>query len=563
MLLHLHVKNLALIRETQIDFTEGLNILTGETGAGKSIIIGSISTALGGKISREMLRADADYALVELVFEADHPALLEKLKELDIPMEDGQLILSRRISGSRSICRLNGVTVSTATLREVSSFLIDIHGQHEHQSLLNKKKHLEVLDDFCGGSLAPVKEELHSVYRECQRLKKELEAVSMDESARMREQSLLEFEVQEIEEASLKDGEDTELETVYRKMVNGKKIMESVALVQELIAGEEASASEQTGRACRELSSAVRYDEALENLSVQLQEIDSMLADLSRELGDYAEGMEFSAEDFARTEERLNVLNHLKAKYGGSIEEIRNAYQEKQERLDVLINFEQHRAKLKKAYDGSCKKLEELCEKAHGIREEAASRLAGLMRRQLEELNFLDVRFEIAVTKTDHPTQEGSDEVEFLISTNPGEPLNALGKIASGGELSRVMLAIKTVLADQDAIDTVIFDEIDAGISGRTAQKVSEKLALIGRSRQVICITHLAQLAAMADSHYCIEKRAVEGSTVTDIRRLSEEEITEELARILGGAEITDAVRDNAREMKKLAAQLKQKKDTP
>lgn len=560
MLQHLHVKNLALIREAEIDFTEGLNILTGETGAGKSIIIGSITMALGGRVAKEMIREDAGQALIELVFTADRPELLVWLQRMDIPAEDGQLILSRKISGSRSICRINGETVSTAALKEAASFLIDIHGQHEHQSLLNRKKHQEILDAYAHGRLGALKDRISEAYRALRELEKELEQASLDENGRIREQELLEFEISEIEDAALEDGEDERLEQEYRRMVNGKKILEALSAAKALCGGEDASASEQIGRACREVLGALRFDGELESLAEQIQQIDGMLADFSRELSDYMDGLEFSEQDFLDTEERLNRINHLKAKYGQTITEIRAYQAEKQERLDILIHFEEYTAKLRQDCRKAEKTLEELCRQAHAIREEEAQRLERLMQEQLEELNFLDVRFRIEVRDTGQYTAEGSDEVEFMISTNPGEPLKPLGKIASGGELSRVMLAIKTVLADQDAIGTVIFDEIDTGISGRTAQKVSEKLALIGKSRQVICITHLAQLAAMADSHYCIEKHAADGSTETVIRRLSEEEAAEELARILGGARITESVRENAREMRKLALQLKNKR---
>ncbi len=560
MLQHLHVKNLALIREAEIDFTEGLNILTGETGAGKSIIIGSITMALGGKVSREMLREGADSALAELVFFSDNGELKARLEELELPWEDGQIILSRKISGSRSICRLNGETVSAAVMKEAASYLIDIHGQHEHQSLLNKKKHLEILDEYAHVRLEPLRARLAECSTASLKLKKELEGLSMDEKARAREQSLLEFELREIEEANLQDGEDELLEQSYRRMVNGKRILETLTMVQALSVGEESSASDSVGRACRELMGVVRYDEALSSLSEQLSELDSMLQDFGRELDSYMASLEFSEQEFRETEERLNVINHLKSKYGQSIEEIRAAQEEKQARLDLLTNLEQQRGNFQREYEKAVEEWEENCRQAHEVREQAAQELSGRMLSQLRELNFLDVQFEIRVAKTGKPTASGWDEVEFLISTNPGEPLKPLGKIASGGELSRVMLAIKTVLADQDAIDTVIFDEIDAGISGRTAQRVSEKLSLIGRSRQVICITHLAQIAAMADSHYCIEKQAVDGSTVTSIRRLKEEETTEELARILGGARITDAVRENAAEMKKLAKKFKKGK---
>ena len=557
MLLHLHVKNLALIRETEIDFTEGLNILTGETGAGKSILIGSMTMALGGKVSREMVREDADYALVELVFATDRPEIRKKLRELDIPMEDDQIILSRKISGSRSICRLNGETVSTAVLREVSGMLIDIHGQHEHQSLLSKRKHLEILDSYAHEQLDPVLKELKEYYQQCRKLQEELQDICMDEAERLREQSLLEFELNEIEEARLQDGEDERLEQDYRKMVNSRRIMEVLGTVRTLCVGEETSASDLTGRSCRELSGITHFDEALDSLSEQLQQIDSMLADFSRELDDYMEDLDFSEQDFIETEERLNLVNHLKSKYGSTLEEIQSYAEQQQERLDLLVHLEQRRDVLQREYEKSEQQLKGQCKKAHEIRGAAAKVLEQRMQKELSELNFLDVRFGIRVEEGENPGVDGWDDVEFLISTNPGEPVKPLGKIASGGELSRVMLAIKTVLADQDSIDTVIFDEIDTGISGRTAQRVSEKLALIGRSRQVICITHLAQLAAMADSHYCIEKQAVNGETQTRIRRLTEEEVPMELARILGGAEITDAVLDNAREMKRLAVQYK------
>lgn len=559
MLLHLHVKNLALIRETEIDFSEGLNILTGETGAGKSILIGSMTIALGGKVPKEMLREDAEYALVELVFSVDQPKLLQRLQELDIPMEGGELILSRKISAGRSICRLNGETVSTSVLREISSKLIDIHGQHEHQSLLQKKKHMEILDAYAHGELSPVMTRLEERWQACQRIEKELEQARADISTRAREQALLEFEIQEIEEADLKEDEDELLEQSYRKMVNSRNIMEALTSVQKLCAGEDMSASEQTGRACRELGSILKYDENLESLNSQLQEIDGQLQDFARELEDYMEGLEFSEQEFRETEDRLNLINHLKAKYGQTIPEIKIYQEEKQNRLDRIVNSEQYMKKLQEDYEKASEELRGYCQTAHEIRVNAAGKLTALMQEQLGELNFLDVRFEIAVRDTGVPSGNGYDDVEFLISTNPGEALKPLGKIASGGELSRVMLAIKTVMADQDEIHTVIFDEIDTGISGRTAQKISEKLAVIGQSRQVICITHLAQLASMADSHYCIEKQAVDGSTQTQIRRLSGEAITEELARILGGARITDAVRWNAMEMKRLALEFKKK----
>ena len=306
MLLHLHVKNLALIREAEIDFSEGLNILTGETGAGKSILIGSMTMALGGKVPREMVREDADYALSELVFTADRPEIRHKLEELGIPAEDEQVILSRKISKGRSICRLNGETVSTSVLKDVASCLIDIHGQHEHQSLLNKRKHLEILDEYAAEALADVKKALRKQYDIVKKLRRELEEASMDENDRMREQSLLEFEVQEIEEANLKVGEDEELEERFRKMSNSRRIVEALGIVQHLCMHGEPSATELIGRSCRELSGVERYGKEMESLSSQLQELDAMLSDFGRELESCMEDLEFSEQEFqeTRSEER-------------------------------------------------------------------------------------------------------------------------------------------------------------------------------------------------------------------------------------------------------------------
>ena len=559
MLTHLHVKNLALIREVEIDFTEGLNILTGETGAGKSIVIGSVSLALGGKVSREMVRPGADYGLAELVFLVNREKQKEKLLELGITPEEDQVIISRKISDGRSINKINGETVTLSQLRETASLLIDVHGQHEHQSLLQKKKHLEILDEFAKEELGPVKEKLAGAFQNWKKLKKQLQEAQMDEESRLREISLLEFEMDEIGKAELVPGEDEELERRYRRMTNARKLMEAAGSAYALTGYEEESgAGAVIGRAVRELQSAASFDEELSGLASLLSDVDGLLNDFNREMSDYLTSLEFDKKEFSETEERLNLLNYLKSRYGHTLEEIL-AYQEKQEqRLAALQDYDRYlqdlEARLKKAEE----ELQDLCAEASGIRQRYGKMLCEKIKEHLIDLNFLNVEFEMAFEELPEYTAQGKDSAEFLISTNPGEPLRPLMKIASGGELSRIMLAIKTVLADRDEIDTVIFDEIDVGISGRTAQKVSEKMMLIGRTRQVICITHLAQIAAMADSHYRIEKQVEEGETRTQIRRLSEKESIEELARILGGAEITDAVTKNAEEMRALALERKQ-----
>ena len=559
MLTHLHVKNLALIREAEIDFTEGLNILTGETGAGKSIVIGSVSLALGGKVSREMVRPGADYGLAELVFLVNREKQKEKLLELGITPEEDQVIISRKISDGRSINKINGETVTLSQLRETASLLIDVHGQHEHQSLLQKKKHLEILDEFAKEELGPVKEKLAGAFQNWKKMKKQLQEAQMDEESRLREISLLEFETDEIGKAELVPGEDEELERRYRRMTNARKLMEAAGSAYALTGYEEESgAGAVIGRAVRELQSAASFDEELSGLASLLSDVDGLLNDFNREMSDYLTSLEFDEKEFSETEERLNLLNYLKSRYGHTLEEIL-AYQEKQEqRLAALQDYDRYlqdlEAQLKKAEE----ELQDLCAEASGIRQRYGKMLCEKIKEHLIDLNFLNVEFEMAFEELPEYTAQGKDSAEFLISTNPGEPLRPLMKIASGGELSRIMLAIKTVLADRDEIDTVIFDEIDVGISGRTAQKVSEKMMLIGRTRQVICITHLAQIAAMADSHYRIEKQVEEGETRTQIRRLSEKESIEELARILGGAEITDAVTKNAEEMRALALERKQ-----
>ena len=560
MLTHLHVKNLALIREAEIDFTEGLNILTGETGAGKSIVIGSVSLALGGRVAKDMVRPGADYGLAELVFLVNRKKQREKLLELGITPEDDTVIISRKILEGRSINKINGETVTLSQLKEAAALLIDIHGQHEHQSLLQKKKHLEILDEFAKEELEPVKEKLAAAYREWKDLKKTLSEAQMDEESRLREISLLEFETDEIEKAELTEGEDEELERRYRRMTNGRRLLEAAGNAYALTGyEEETGAGTAVGRAVRELQSVLSLeDEELSALASQLSDVDGLLNDFNRELSDYLTSLEFDEREFTETEERLNQLNYLKSRYGHTIGEILAYQQKQQERLAALQDYDRYLQELEERLGQAERELGELCERASEIRKRFAEVLCGKIREHLQDLNFLNVEFQTSFEELPEYTAQGRDSAEFLISTNPGEPLRPLMKIASGGELSRIMLAIKTVLADRDEIDAVIFDEIDVGISGRTAQKVSEKMMLIGRTRQVICITHLAQIAAMADSHYRIEKTVEDGGTRTQIRRLDERESVEELARILGGAEITDAVLQNAGEMRTLAQEKKQ-----
>lgn len=559
MLLNLHIKNLALIEELEIDFADGLNIMTGETGAGKSIIIGSIELALGGKIDRGFLREGTEESLAELIFSVpDNQA--RELEKLGISVEDGEVILSRRITGTRSINKINGETVPVSKLREAAAHLIDIHGQHEHQSLLQKKKQLEILDKFAGEALEEPKNRLKTVYQEYCKLKKELEESTSDSEARARELSFLSFEVSEIEDAALTAGEDEELEEEYKKLLHGRKIMDAVSEAHILLGYENYdSAGEQVGRAFRVLSGVTAYDEKLNSLWEQLGTIDSLMNDFSRDLSEYMDSFDFSEERLAQIEERLNLINRLKAKHGKTIERILEVKKEKEARIEKLQNYDLYLEKLQKDFLEAEKQTESLCSRVSDIRKEAAEDLSRRIVSHLAELNFLDVRFEIGMERTEGYSAGGYDETEYRIAVNVGEPLKPLAKVASGGELSRVMLALKTVLADKDEVESIIFDEIDTGISGRTAQKVSEKMALIGKNRQVICITHLPQIASMADVHYLIEKSVQGQTTTTGIRRLQASEEIEELARMLGGVKITEKVLENARDMKNQAKALKTK----
>lgn len=554
MLQNLYVKNLALIDETEVEFGPGLNILTGETGAGKSLLLGSVNLALGGKYSADMLRSGAKSGLVELTFTVDDERIRRRLEQLDLFPEDGCLTLSRRLMEGRSVSRINGETVSARVLRDAAGLLIDIHGQHENQTLLQRKNHLALLDLYAKEETSPLRKEVAEKFRIYQELCRKKESSALDDESRRKEAALAEFEVKEIEDAALVLGEDEELEDLYRRMTESRRVTESVAETYQYT-GEDArgNASDFLSRAIRSMQEAAEFDETGSRLYGQLIEIDSLLNDFNRELSEYAKSFEFSDEEFQETETRLNLINHLKAKYGKTISEILAYCGEKRQRLTELEDYDTFMRELDKKTEEAFRAVEKTAEELHKVRERAAETFAGEIQKQMAELNFLDARLEIRLTDAGHYSASGKDEAEFYFSANPGEPLKPMGNVASGGELSRVMLAVKTVLADEEDTPTLIFDEIDTGISGITAGKVGEKLRLIGRSRQVICITHLPQIAAAADSHFLISKET-DGRTVkTDIALLDEEASVQELARMLGGANVTGRILESAGEMKELA----------
>ena len=548
MLENLHVKNLALIDETEVEFGPGLNVLTGETGAGKSILLGSVQLALGGKYSAELLRNGAKSGLVELTFSIEDEKIKRRLEEMDIEVEEGRVTLSRKLTEGRSVCRINGETVNMGLLKDAASLLIDIHGQHDSQSLLNRRNHLALLDLYGKEEISPLKAEMAEAFQSYQELVKKLDASSLDAESRARELDLAGYEVSEIEDAAPAPGEDEDLEELYRRMTQSRKVTEAVGEAY-LYTGEDAqgNASDLLSRAIRALQEISEIDSQGEKLYGQLAEIDSLLNDFNRELADYAKSFDFSEEEFRETEERLNLLNHLKAKYGKTINDVLEYCREKKRRISELEDYDAFLSQLQSDMETAKKRAGQAAGRLHRAREKAAVIFAREIREQMAELNFMDTRLELRISDLGRYSAGGSDEAEFYLATNPGEPLKPLGSIASGGELSRVMLAVKAVLAGEEDTPTLIFDEIDTGISGVTAGKVGEKLRLISKNRQIICITHLPQIAAVSDSHYLIQKETDGNSVKTEIAFLDDEMSVQELARMLGGANVTGNMKDLAK----------------
>ena len=556
MLRNLHIKNLALIREVDVDFNPGLNILTGETGAGKSIIIDSIGMALGGKPVRRLIRDDAPSGLVELVFEVSNPETEAALAAMDIAAEDGVILISRKMQGNRSTIRINGETRTAADARAVGSLLLDIHGQSEHQKLLRPDHQLDLIDSYGRGEIREALLKVRESYKVYAELKKKLGSGEMSEEERNRRMSFLEFEIEDIESAGLKEGEDEELEALYRKMKNARRIVTAVNEAHTLT-GYEEGAGDEIGRAVKELDSVSEYDEEIAGLLNTLSEIDDLLNDFNREVAAYADSLDFEESAFAETEERLDLINRLKAKYGRTISDILMAKEEKEEELSALRDYEEERIRLKKKFARAEEALGEASRGLSVLRKQYAEEFSRKVVDQLRELNFAKADFAVHFEETAGYTANGCDAVSFMIATNPGEPRRELSKVVSGGELSRIMLGIKTIFAADDKTETLIFDEVDTGISGRTAQMVAEKMSAIARDRQVLAITHLPQIAAMADTHYAITKELSDSSAITKIEALSEEESVLELARLIGGEKITENTLKSSREMKEMCRQMK------
>jgi len=555
MLANLHIVNLALIDELDIDFTNGLNILSGETGAGKSIIVGSIGIGLGGKFDNQLLRDPEKDGLVELTFFTDSEALKEEMERRDIPVsEDGQVLISRRLKKGRVVNRINDDTVSAAKIKEVSELLINLHAQHEQTTLLKPAKHLEILDSS-SKEISPLKERVKEIYKEYSTVVKEMAELEKDGADRAKRIDFIRYEIEEIENAALKIGEDEELEVQYKKMDSAKEIMEIASEVYAVTGYEKASsAGNQVSRAVTRLREMLRYDSAAEELVALLTDIDTLLNDFDRSLSDYMDGAVFEESAFEEVSRRLDLVNGLKVKYGQKIETILIVLDDLKKEAEKLESYDETIAGLKEKKKALLRELETASEKLSVQRKKAAEVLCESIRSSMKELNFNESMFDMRFEKNADYSANGYDEAVFYISTNVGEKMRPLNEVASGGELSRVMLAIKATLSDYVDTPTLVFDEIDVGISGVTAQRVGSMMKKIARNRQILSITHLAQIACCADSQYLIEKNVQESKdgekkTVTGIRPLNMDERVLEIARLLGGEDLSKAVLETAKTM--------------
>ncbi len=559
MLLNVHIKNIALIDDANVNFTDNLNILTGETGAGKSIIMGALRIGMGDKLPKDIVREASKEGFCQLLFLVDDEAVLEQIRQLGVePTEDGEILITRRIVNSRTINTINDMAVTAARLREVSALLIDMHTQHQQQTLLKKNEHMKLLDKFGRAAIEPLKREVAQRHADYTELVDQMDKLSMDEAERSRRAEFLKYQIAEIESANVKAGEDEDIEHQYNKMVNSRDIVAAASEVYSVTGYEnQSSAGNEIGRVLVNLKGIKELDDEIDGLYSQLENIDALLNDFNVELSNYMQSMNFDDSEFREVESRLDVINDIKGKYGSTVDEVNRYLEESKAEYEKLSEYDEYIAELSGKINKAKKLMIDAADKLSAERKKQAKLMCKEIKTALSDLSFMQVDFDMVFDRLSECTANGIDDCYFVISTNVGEKLRPLYDVASGGELSRIMLAVKSCMAAEDNIGTLVFDEIDVGISGRAAQAVAEKMALISRKHQVISITHLPQIAAMADSHYLIEKSADEGKTVTKIVRLSEAESITEIARLLGGASITDAVMSNALEMKQMAEKTK------
>lgn len=562
MLIELTIKNIALIESLRIEFAQGFNVLTGETGAGKSIVVDSISLALGGRADRDMIRTGAEKGMVQALFDVSgNPRAQAVLRELDIEGEDGMIAIRRELSRSgRNICRVCDVVVPLNTLKQLTATLMDIHGQHEHQALMNPARHLDFLDAFGGEEHAANRDRVAGLYAERGHIAAQLKRLMNDVSERERLVDVLSFQVQEISAAKLKPGEEQKLEKKLGLLENAERIRQSVEGAYTLVYqgdGRAPSAQEALLRSADAMDRISALNERYAALAGRLRELYYGAQDVGYELQALLDDLDFEPDLLDKVAARLDAIKKLERKYGATVEEVIEFGAKAADRLNGIKGSDASIAELKKRYREADNALREACDALTAIRRQSAARLSERICEQLKDLGMGKTRFEVRVEPLAKPTATGMDGVEFMISPNPGEPLRPLASIASGGEISRVMLALKAISVDSEGVDAMVFDEIDTGVSGRMAQVVGEKMCLIAKTRQVLSITHLPQIAALGDAHFLVEKVAGEDRTDTHVRLLDEAGRVRELSRLVGGAEDSESSLSHGAHMLKEAAERK------
>ena len=554
MLQELSIKDFAIIDEIQISFQPKMTVLTGETGAGKSIIIDALGLLAGGRGSTEFIRKGEKKAVIQGLFTLPREAnTYNILEEYGIDSEDGQIILQRDLyRGGRNICRINGMMVNLATLRKVGETLIDIHGQNEHQELMKPENHIDLLDEY-DKKTSELRNQYQVVYQNYRKLKLSMEKKEADEKAWAQRLDMLNFQVKEIEEAGLKINEEDELVEEKNKLDNFQAIHDALELSYQILSGEKIDVVGNLGNAMNELSDVSDLSENLQEINTKISDAFYSLEDAARDISDELDSMEWNGERLNEIEERLELIHQLKRKYGDTIEDILHYHSRIVKELREMENAEQNSEKQERQLSEALEKVKELAIKLSKQRKKSAKKLEKMIHEQLSALYMDKAVFEVKFLNNSKLYSKGIDKVEFYIQTNPGEEMGPLAKIASGGELSRIMLALKTIFSQKMGVTSIIFDEVDTGVSGRVAQAIAEKISQISNNSQVLCITHLPQVAAIADNHYYISKSVNDGRTETSLEELDEKQKIREIARMLSGSEITELTLKHAEELIKMS----------
>lgn len=554
MLQELSIKDFAIIDEIQISFQPKMTVLTGETGAGKSIIIDALGLLAGGRGSTEFIRKGEKKAVIQGLFTLPREAnTYNILEEYGIDSEDGQIILQRDLyRGGRNICRINGMMVNLATLRKVGETLIDIHGQNEHQELMKPENHIDLLDEY-DKKTSELRNQYQVVYQNYRKLKLSMEKKEADEKAWAQRLDMLNFQVKEIGEADLKINEEDELVEEKNKLDNFQAIHDALELSYQILSGEKIDVVGNLGNAMNELSDVSDLSENLQEINTKISDAFYSLEDVARDISDELDSMEWNGERLNEIEERLELIHQLKRKYGDTIEDILHYHIRIVKELREMENAEQNSEKQERQLSEALEKVKELAIKLSKQRKKSAKKLEKMIHEQLSALYMDKAVFEVKFSNNSKLYSKGIDKVEFYIQTNPGEEMGPLAKIASGGELSRIMLALKTIFSQKMGVTSIIFDEVDTGVSGRVAQAIAEKISQISNNSQVLCITHLPQVAAIADNHYYISKSVNDGRTETSLEELDEKQKIREIARMLSGSEITELTLKHAEELIKMS----------